>query len=114
MKKEEILQLAQNGKDEREETMTIQAGKVAGRFSILFTCCLTLFVVIDGYILRSGREYDFLTVAWMLVAVGAIYNAIFSAYQVLKINKHTRIKALIVFGAVFVWALVKIVLFYIP
>ncbi len=113
MNKDEILKKAQNAKqDERTEAMTTKAHKLAGNIGILFACIVALIIIIDGYIFESGRTYDFLTVAFLLIGVGAVNNVVFSFYQLLTLKKYSRIADIIVFGGLAVSAVVKFIAFF--
>ena len=111
MKKEDILKIAQETeKDERNELMTIKAHRLAGNVGILFACILALIIIIDGYILNSNRTFDFVTVAFILIGVGAINNAVFSIYQIWVLKKYSRIFDALVFGALTICATVKMLM----
>ena len=112
MDKNTILKMAQNSEDERETAITVRAHKIAGNVSILLACLMALAVIVDGYILESNRYYDFLTVAFMLIGVGAVNNAVFSCYQLILLKKTSRLLDVLVFGALAIGAVVKLVSFY--
>ena len=112
MDKNTILKMAQNSEDERETAITVRAHKIAGNVSILLACLMALAVIVDGYILESNRYYDFLTVAFMLIGVGAVNNAVFSCYQLILLKKTSRLLDVLVFGALAIGAVMKLVSFY--
>lgn len=113
MQNNEYLRMAQKAKkDEREEMLTIKAHRIAGNASILFVSIMCLAVLIDGYIFNSNRLYDFRAVAFALLGVGAVNNMIFSLCQVITLKKYSRLLDLAVFGAVFVFSVVKCIQFF--
>lgn len=113
MKNEDILRIAQKSKkDERIESLTVKAGKVAGNVSILLSCVLALVIIIDGYILESDRSFDFLTVAFMLIGVGSVNNAVFALYQLFALKKYSRIVDVLVFGSLTIASAIKCIVFF--
>lgn len=112
MDKNVVLKMAQNSEDEREAAITVRAHKLAGNSSILLACLMALVVIVDGYILELNRYYDFLTVAFMLMGIGAVNNAVFAGTQLIMLKKTSRVVDVCIFGALAIGAVVKLALFY--
>lgn len=112
MDKDMILKQAQSGKDEREELITIKAHKFAGNLSLLVAALAAAAIIADGHLGNSGRSYDFLTVAAILMGVTSLNNLIFSIYQLVQLRATKRIVDIIVFGAICIWALKTVLVFF--
>lgn len=109
MNKEEILRRAQNEKDERELLENVKAQKLGGSISITIAAFVSLALVVDGYLLESYRTYDFITVAFMFMAISLMSNWIAAIYKFIKLKDKKQITDIIVLGAVILWAIVMVI-----
>ena len=113
MEKEKILELAKlNKQDERVEAILLKAHKMGSDASFLFVSILSLIVAYDGYIIGSGRTYDFLTVFFLLLGTFGIYSSVLSLYQLITLNKYSKIYETIIFGILTVSSVVRIITFF--
>ena len=100
MTREEILMKAQNGKDEREEQVTIQSYKTAGSVSFFIIAVMTLFVAVDGLLLESQRVYDSWNVLGLLLTPGMFYGFIFYVNQFIQLKNRKHILEAIPFALI--------------
>ena len=73
MNKDEILKKAREEKDERELVIINKAHRLAAEVASCITAILALYVVVDGFLLESGRTYDHAFVGSALVGICCLY-----------------------------------------
>lgn len=109
MNREEILKKAQNEKDERVLLEEVKAQKLGGGISSIAAACAALALVVDGFLLENYRTYDFLTVAFMFMAIGMLSNGVAALYKFIKLKDNGEIKNIACCGIVIVCAMVMVI-----
>lgn len=100
MNKEEILKKAREEKDERELVIENKAHKLAAEIASCITAIMALYVVVDGFLLESGRMYDHAFVSSALVGICCLYFTVQHVYQAVMLKDKSKIFGAILFAMV--------------
>lgn len=98
MNKEEILKKAREEKDERVLVIENKAHRLAAEIASCITAILALYVVVDGFLLESGRVYDHAFVGSALVGICCLYFTVQQVYQAVMLKDKGKIFGAILFA----------------